>query len=962
MTENNTTDNAKQAVFQKVECGKPILLNDSESVWILQSGKADIFVVKVEDGREVGRRKHFFRAEPGQALFGVNFDKHGVGLLLCCFLGSRLLKLKKSELMRLPNKMETIFIIESWVACVSSGIRDALPPKIFKRLNDTSELLLQNNDSVLTKDDIFWVKQLEGESCFMGNKEIVIDSNSGFVPITPSSWLNSLGNGKLLSLRTTSYMKQDPSLSGLEEFHKLMLKRLLLRKEREQEEISSRFGARVGHDRLHVENAFSQLSSVLESKKSGMFFEGLEFEPLLEACKLVGNELDIEIKAPSGLNNDVKFKDPVISIARSSKIKARKVGLKKDWWKTDNGPLLSYLKHNGAPVALIPVSATKYMLNNPAERGKTVVDENVTRNIEDFGFTFYRSFPTHAVTALKLMRFGLKGCVKDIIMLAVMGMAGGLLGMAIPLATGLLFDSIIPQAERGQILQIGFALIVSALAAAVFQLTRSVAMLRIEGKMDASLQSAVWNRLLSLPAPFFRKFTSGDLANRAMGINNIREVLSGNTLTTVLSCVFSIFNFGLLFYYDHILALFVTGIVLFSLLFATVMGYIQVRQQRELMDLEGRIAGLVFQFINGISKFRVSGSENRAFAVWAKVFSRKKKVAYNARITSNIVNVFNSVYRIVTIIIVFAVIVYFRKESMSTGTFLAFSAAYGQFQMSVLQLSSVVISSINIVPIYERLKPILLAEPEIDETKIDPGELSGELEVNNVSFRYKEDGPLILEDVSVQVKPGEFVALVGPSGGGKSTLFRILLGFEVPEIGEIYYDKQDLSAIDLQAVRRQIGVVLQSAQLLGGTIFSNIVGSSRLTIDDAWEAARMCGFDEDIKQMPMGMQTLISEGKSSLSGGQAQRLIIARAIATRPRILYFDEATSALDNKTQSIVSESLENLKVTRVVIAHRLSTVIKADKIIVIDKGRVVQAGPYDELVKQPGTFAELAKRQIV
>jgi len=298
---------------------------------------------------------------------------------------------------------------------------------------------------------------------------------------------------------------------------------------------------------------------------------------------------------------------------------------------------------------------------------------------------------------------------------------------------------------------------------------------------------------------------------------------------------------------------------------------------------------------------------------------------------------------------------------LSTGKFLAFNAAYGQFASNMLQLTSVFVSILTIVPVYERAKPILNALPEVDPSKTDPGELTGNIEISHVSFRYSEDRPLVLKDVSASIRSGEFVAFVGPSGSGKSTLFRLLLGFETPESGAIYFDGQDLAGLDVQNFRQQMGVVLQNASLFSGDIYTNIACSAPATIDEAWEAARLAGFEKDLKAMPMGMHTVIGDGGTGLSGGQRQRLMVARAVVGKPRILLFDEATSALDNQTQEIVSRSLEEMKATRIVIAHRLSTIINADKIFVIENGRMVQSGTYKELIQQEGLFAQLAKRQL-
>jgi ATP-binding cassette subfamily C protein len=342
-------------------------------------------------------------------------------------------------------------------------------------------------------------------------------------------------------------------------------------------------------------------------------------------------------------------------------------------------------------------------------------------------------------------------------------------------------------------------------------------------------------------------------------------------------------------------------------------------------------------------------------------------LAFKARSVENGLQVFNTAFPVVASMSIFAALALSfsgmpgEDGSLSTGSFLAFNAAFGQFVAASLQMASVVVSLLSIVPIYERAKPILETVPEVDLAKTNPGELTGAIELSHISFHYHADGPLILDDVSMHVGSGEFVALVGPSGAGKSSVFRLLLGFEAPDTGSVYYDRQDLATLDVQAVRRQTGVVLQNAQVLPGTVFENIVGSAPLTIEDATEAATMAGLAQDIEQMPMGMHTFIMEGGGTLSGGQRQRLLIARAVVGKPRILLFDEATSALDNRTQAHVSNSLEALHTTRVVVAHRLSTIVHADRIYVMDKGRVVQVGTYDELLNQDGLFVALARRQL-
>jgi ATP-binding cassette subfamily C protein len=421
----------------------------------------------------------------------------------------------------------------------------------------------------------------------------------------------------------------------------------------------------------------------------------------------------------------------------------------------------------------------------------------------------------------------------------------------------------------------------------------------------------------------------------------------------------------LLFYYSWQLALVATGVVLLAFAASAVSMCVQIRYQRQIFHARGHISGMVLGFIDNIARLRVSGAEPRAFATWAREFSTQKKLSVRARAISSGLAVFNSAFPVIGLAVIFTCSTRLMGQpllqALTTGTFLAFLASFVQFETATLQLSSAVESALGIVPIHERATPILEAQPEVSEANRHPGELSGSIEISHLNFRYHPDAPLVLRDVSFAVRPGEFAAIVGRSGSGKSSLFRLLLGFERPESGAIYYDTQDLSGLDVQVVRQQMGVVIQNARLASGSIFANIVGSAPLTLDDAWEAARSAGLEEDISQMPMGMHTMVSEGGRNLSGGQRQRLLIARAIVRKPRIFLFDEATSALDNRTQSVVSHSLEALQSTRIVIAHRLSTIVNASRIFVMEKGVLMQSGSYSELANQAGLFHELAKRQL-
>lgn len=680
---------------------------------------------------------------------------------------------------------------------------------------------------------------------------------------------------------------------------------------------------------------------------------------LLQASIYVGKAMKIEIQAPNVDKNEMTMEQ----IARVSRIRTREVILKGQWWKGDNGPLVAYMEDDGRPVALIPKSPTEYELIDCKNNTVISINKKIAESINPMAICFYRSFGSKVLDKMDLLAFALGRCWKrDLILVATVGLLGGLLGLVTPIATGILFESIIPEGEKLLMIQLGFFLAAVGVSNVVFESTRAFASLRIEGKAEIDIQSGVWDRLLSLPVPFFKDYTAGELAMRAMGINQIRSILSGAAMSTVLSGIFSLCYLGLLFYYSAKLALVALAIVAVMITISITMGIMQLKYERQLVDARDKMTGFVLQLFSGISKFKMAGAEKRAFFQWSKKYAKVQKLTFKSETIGTFLATINASTMTLAYIAIYFAFYKLADDKLTPGKFIAFQSSFVSFLGASLSVSSVFLQINNIIPLYERAKPILETLPEYDEFKKDIGQLQGNIEVNNIDFRYKADSPLVLEDVSLSIKEGDYVAIVGSSGSGKSTLLRLLLGFEKAEKGKVYYDGQDMDKVDIRSIRKQLGVVLQNGQLMAGDIFSNIVGAnSSLTIKDAQEAIKMAGMEDDIAAMPMGLHSVISEGATTISGGQRQRLLIARAIVNKPNILYFDEATSALDNRTQSIVSESLGRMNSTRVVIAHRLSTILACNHIIVMDQGRIVEQGNYDELMSLEGLFFDLAKRQL-
>jgi NHLM bacteriocin system ABC transporter ATP-binding protein len=755
-----------------------------------------------------------------------------------------------------------------------------------------------------------------------------------------------------------------PEGLSVERFHAWAAAELIRRRLQTEREESERLNARLRADQKLVGAALQRLSGPFARAGRAEDKPGGTAEmPLAAACLAVGKAAHIELKIPPSVIQG-KAKDPLRAITRCSSVRMRMLVLRGDWWTQDSGPMVAFLEAGNAPVALLPRARVGYEWFDPASDSSVRIDRKTAPRLSGIAYVFYRPFPHCSLTGAQVLISGLLGCGRDLWVIALTGLLVSLLALVTPFATGIVFDSIIPGSERGQLLQTVALIVASAVAMIFMSLTRGYALLRVEGKLDFAIQAAVWDRLLNLPTTFFRQYSAGDLTYRSLAISQIRAILTGNVLNAVISGLFSVSSMFLLFYYSPSLSWIAMGLAGAALAVMLAGGLLQLRLQRQITESGGKLAGMIFEFVDGIAKFKVSGTEGRAFSRWAENFGAQKQLGASIRRVGNFLSVFGASFPILsTCVIFFAVASQTGKHeaSLSTGGFLAFNVAFVQLLGSVLALGSGFLALLHIVPLYTRVRPIFETLPETDSGKSDPGELSGSIEVNHVAFRYSDDTALILRDVSFSIRPGEFVAFVGASGSGKSTLLRLLLGFERPVSGAIYYDGQDLTGVDIQEVRLQMGIVLQNGKLLPGDILTNIIGSAPMTVDDAWEAVRMAGLEEDIKALPMGMYTMVSEGGKALSGGQRQRLMIARAVVRKPRILIFDEATSALDNRTQEIVSRAMEQMQATRISIAHRLSTVIKADRIFVLDNGRIVQCGTFDELINQEGLFAELARRQL-
>ena len=704
-----------------------------------------------------------------------------------------------------------------------------------------------------------------------------------------------------------------------------------------------------------LDDSFQKLELIVTGSRSADHFaEGADVKDALEVLLKYYGIPDREI--PPRLKTLEEKLDFLLSAAD---IMYREVQLERGWHVDSMGPLITTLEESGAVITVLHNSAGVYVYRDPVSGREVRVNASEEKKIGTKAYCFYQPLPLRSLRMKDLFQYMIATLrMSDIVSFLIAVLAITLTGMVTTKLNHILISEVVIYGSYqllGAVLSFMFFMTIGTF---LITIIRQLVLSRIRMKLTVNVEAATMMRVLSLPADFFKSYSSGELSQYVSYMSSLCSTLVDTLFSTTITGIFSLIYIVQIFSYARSLVVPSLIVTILTVALSLAANMLQASRNKEEMELAAKERGLTYAFINGIEKIRLSGAENRVFAKWIDLYTKEANLKFNLPVLIKFNSVFTAAISLIGTIIMYYVAV---RSQVSVADYFAFNAAYAYVSAAFTSISSMAIAAATIKPSLEMIRPLMEAEPEKNEGRESLAGITGNIELSHVTFRYEENGRKILDDLSLRITARQYVAIVGRTGCGKSTLLRLLLGFEKPEKGAIFYDRKDIQTLDLGSLRRQIGTVLQEGDLFSGSIFENItITNPNLTLDDAWAAAEIAGLADDIRAMPMGMSTMLQEGSGGISGGQRQRIMIARAVAPKPKLLLFDEATSALDNITQKQVSEALDKMRCTRIVIAHRLSTIRHCDRILVMDGGKIVEDGTYEEIIKKNGIFADLVARQ--
>ncbi len=942
----------------------PITLDDPSQVCLVVSGAVDVFLFEVDDGEAVSGARHLARVEAGQLVFGLAASDMSLTAVGKGLPGTRLARLLRSDLADPALADELAAQADAWIASVSHAIAQPIEPHPRPDAvvdPAASESLPASAVATIVSarpGTVAWAASDAVDVAYLGTE--TLSQSTAAVPLTSDTWLTAPPHGTLRISTSAGLAADGRLLEALDDFHRLALSAEQLNRMLARADAVNEQTAREALRRRDAESAAVGLSRIHERHPTQ---DAHGASMLMSALALIGKRQGIDFRAPLRHGDSGDAEPSLTDVVRASGVRAREVRLSSEdrWWLGDSGAMLGRRAADGQPVALLPHWTGRYRVVDPVDGTSRRLSAERAAELAETGWLCYPTFPPEKpASARDLARVARQGLAGDLVRFVAVGLVAAVLMQAPAVAVGVLTDWVLVSAAGDMLVQVMIALAGFAAVGVVLQILLGTSLMRIEGRAAARVSAAAWDRVLSLPPNFLRRFTTGDLASRMASFQWMRDQVSGVVANSLLAVAFLAPTLAIPFAYDLTLALVSLALGALSVAVGALVGLWQFGPQRRRFAAERRATSELLQSISGISKLRSAGAEPSAFARWAGHYRDQQLATIAvARLNEHLMSLGAATPALIGAALC-GVAVWRGEDQLQVSDFLVVYAVAMTFYAAAANLARSFEAVAAAVPAYEQVRPVLRERPEPSGIGRVGFEIGGEVSFDHVSFRHDPDTEIIT-DVSISARPGEFIAIVGDSGAGKSTLMRLGLGLEDPTSGSVYYDGRDIAFLDRHVLRRQLGVVTQDAALQPGSLLDNIIGmGDDLTVDDAWHAARRADVADEIAEMPMQMHTVVTEG-STFSGGQAQRVRIAAALARNPRVVWLDEATSWLDSRSQAQVMAGIERLAATRIVIAHRLSTIRQADRIYVMQAGRVVQVGSFDELYGADGVFRQLVERQL-
>ena len=935
----------------------PVDIGDPGFAWFIESGAVDLFLVERQDGVEQSAPQHMLRAESGRLLPGTapQDEMTSLGVIAKGLPGTVLRRLPASRLGAV-RRSELAEQVDAWVADISAMlVRDVPYQPRADALLESGDAPTDRRGTLSARKGVVWVTGLEpGVGLFMGLSDPADGDRTGReLPLAPATWLTLRRDVPVATVSSLELAERKLLLPALNAFNHIAL----------SVERLNRLLAVADQANLARERVIRRSGEEEDARRRLFDLYGLLHETddaaLHDVLKAIGRHVGIVFRRPPATEGSTTA-TALARVLGASGVPGRKVRLERNdrWWTGDSGAMLAFRAEDGRPVALLPGFLGNYREIDPASGSRRRITAARAASLRPDAWLFYPPLTSAVARWRDLWRVAKTGLGADLARFVGTGVIGGLVMLLPAVALGFIVDEVLPVGDAGLLYGVSAALVALGLVRAVLHVFQGVILMRLEGRASSRMEAAFWDRLLRLPARVMRRYPANDLASRGMAFQHLHGVI-GNGL---LSIVFLSPAFLIIASRDVALGGLTAAFGLMSVVATVALGVRQIAPQGRRLTAVRRLSGRLFQLINGIPRLRVEGAEGSGFAAWARDYREQKRAELQVGAVEAHRHAFAAVLPLLAAALLILAIALIGPDSVGVADLIVVYVLFLLYQTAVIRLGDSLSSLAAAAPALHQMRPLLSETPETDAEAEFVEVLGGDVAFDHISFRYDAEGPLILDDVSIRARAGEFIAIAGESGAGKSTLFRLALGLEHPSNGSVYFDGRDLRHLDVKEVRRHIGVVPQGVRLHPQDLWDNIVGDhDHATAEDAWRAARVAAIDRAIAAMPMGMLTPVGAGAAVTSGGESQRIRIAHALIRNPRILLLDEATNWLDNETQSQVMANLARLTSTRIVIAHRLSTLRHADRIYVMQEGRVVQEGPYEELAEVPGVFQDLVRRQM-